>query len=188
MSYIVGKKIDKSLVEVVMRDVLLQQLQEAIVANKGGVVEDYSFYEMTAEDVERCRDGWSHTYVWENSNMVSIDFSSETSKPWVKVFTDKTSIVDDGVDTATITLEFWKANLSSIQTNINLTGRRFPIFTPSGIRFVRLNVVNGVARARFRCAKAGEYVFPSELKRHGTIRVFNQVSIEVDETSLLELF
>lgn len=191
MNWIVGRKSDHSIVEITTRSAgsyfTLQQVESIFPSKFGGVKEDYSFYEITEEESYKYVDGQSYQIIWNVDEISSIDFSLEESKPWAKLFTDKTAIKDDGIDSAFLTLEVWKSDLSEIDTSITLLDRRIPVITPRGLRYVRLNIINGTATANFKSTESGLYNFPSEPKRFGIMRIYNQIVIEVDQTSLLEI-
>lgn len=186
MAWLIGRKSNSEIVEFTKSDFwTLARLQTSIPANKGGVASDYSYYEMQAGDADKVADGWAYTPVWASGEIIGVDFTSETGKPWVKLSSTKSFIANDGVDSTVITLEVWKPNLSEIQTNVQRTAFRVSIVTPDGDRFVRINIVNGVGVATFKTTKAGTYIFPSDAKRYGTMRIFNQLKIEVDDLTLL---
>jgi hypothetical protein len=163
----------------------LAELQIRVPQRYGGVATDYSFYQLSANELDKITDGQSRTFIWSNGEITGIDFSNETSKPWVKLSATKTYIANDGVDSTVITLEVWKPNLSEIAANVQRNAFRVTIETPNGVRYVRINIINGVGTATFKTTVAGPYTFPSEAKRFGTMRIFNQLKIYVDELTLL---
>ena len=185
MSWIVGKKSDESEVEILIREPewTLAQLTAVIPVNHGGVSDDYSYYEMQGTDEVRLLDGWEHELVWTDNAITSVDFSAEENKRWLKFSIDKTEISDDGVETVEITLELWKADLSGIETNITASAS-LAILTPAGERWTKAGVVNGVKVKNFKTTKSGAWVFPSRAKRFGNFRVFNQVTLQVNETDI----
>ena len=185
MAWIVGKKADESKVEVLIKtpNFSLGELQTVIPKNYGGVAGDYSYYEMQGTDEVRVRDGWEYILTWSANEITAIDFSPEESKRWVKFSIDKTEISDDGVETVQITLELWKADLSSIETGIT-SSASLPVLTPTGEKWTKAGVVNGVKVKNFKTTRAGLWLFPSKAKRFGNFRVFNQVILQVNETDI----
>lgn len=163
----------------------LAKLQASIVANFGGAVSDYCFYELADSEFAKITDGWAYDLTWANGEITGVSFTNETNKPWVKLSSSKSSIANDGVDSCTITLEVWKPNLSGIATAVQRSNFRVTITTPDGDRFVRINIVNGVGVATFKTTKAGPYTFPADSKRYGTMRIFNQLKVDVDDLTLL---
>lgn len=186
MAWIVGRKTGQEFIEAFGSEHwTLSKLQSAIPNSKGGVVGDYSYFNISANDFFKINDGWDYTLEWTAGEITGVNFSNETAKPWVKLSSDKAFIANDGIETATITLEVWKPNLSEIQTNVQRTAFRVPITTPDGDRFVRINITNGIGIATFKTTKSGRYLFPNNPKRYGTMRIFNQLEIHVDELTLL---
>ena len=185
MAYVVGKKSDESIIEIHMPSPAwsLEQTQTIFVNKFGGVVGDYSFFEMDNTDVIQVQDQWEHTVVWTANEITDIDWTPETSKRWLKVSCDKTEIENDGVEVAVITLEAWKADLSGIDTNLNGT-ILMPIVTPFGARSVKVAVTNGVMVKNFKTDKSGSWNFPLVNDRFANVRVFNQVSLNVIESSV----
>ena len=186
MAWIIGRKSDESTVEVSIKqpDFTLEQLQTVIPVNYGGVAGDYSFYQMQGTDEERIKDGWEYDLTWTAGEITDIDFTPEESKRWLKVSATKTEIDDDGVETVDITLELWKADLSGIETAITASST-IPILTPSGERWSKASIVDGVKTKSFKTTKSGTWVFPSRAKRFRNVRVFNQVILDVIETDIL---
>lgn len=186
MAWIVGRKTGQVFIDAFGSDHwTLAKLQESIPSSKGGVVGDYSFCNISANEFEKIFDRWDYTVEWTAGEITGVNFANETAKPWVKLSSDKSFIANDGIDSAIITLEVWKPNLSEIQTNVQRTAFRVPIITPDGDRFVRINITNGVGIATFKTTKSGRYLFPNNPKRYGTMRIFNQLEIHVDELTLL---
>ena len=186
MAWLIGRKSNSEIVEFTKSEHwTLAKLQFAIPTNKGGVAGDYSYYEMQAVDADKVGDGWAYTPVWSSGEIIGVDFASETGKPWVKLSATKTFIANDGVDSTVITLEVWRPDLSQIMASVQRTAFRVSIVTPDGDRFVRINIVNGVGVATFKTTKAGAYTFPADAKRYGTMRIFNQLKIDVDDLTLL---
>lgn len=166
-------------------DFTLSELQEIFPAKYGGVLADYGFYELKPEENEKFLDGSSYQLLFENGNLIGIDFSPEESKPWAKVSIDKEYIKNDGVDSAIITLEIWKPDLSGIDTEFQMLDVRAPIKTPHSTRIVHFDIVNGVAQKTFKTSISGTFIFPAVSKRYNTMRIFNQVVIEVDDGNIL---
>lgn len=186
MPWLIGRKTDSQIVEFAGDSHwTLEKIQSSIVANNGGSIGDYSFYELTKTDCDKIRDRWTYSVNWASGEITGVDFSGETGKPWVKLYATKTFIANDGVDSTVITLEVWKPNLSGIADNIQRTAFRVTINTPDGDRFVRINIVNGIGVATFKTTKSGPYIFPADAKRYGTMRIFNQLKIDVDDLTLL---
>lgn len=192
MAWIIGRKpvapaTEGVFVEHLIRtpEFILSQMQIVFPAKYGGVAGDYSYYAVTDADSDKIVDGQTYTLIWTAGEITGVDFSTETAKPWVKLSSDKAFIANDGIESTIITLEVWKPNLSGIATSVQRTAFRVPIVTPNGTRYVRINIVNGVGTNTFKTSISGTYVFPSESKRYGTMRIFNQLKIEVDALDLL---
>jgi hypothetical protein len=192
MAWIVGRKpIAPSTTGIVVDtfrrspDVTLEKLRVIIPINNGGVADDYTYFQLSDADHDKLVDGWSYDLVWADGEIINITFSNETTKPWVKLSATKTYIANDGIESTVITLEVWKPNLSGIATTVQRNAFRVTIETPNGVRYVRINIINGVGTATFKTTVAGPYTFPSEAKRFGTMRIFNQLKIDVDELTLL---
>jgi len=166
-------------------DFTLDKLRLIIPANKGGVADDYSYFQINEADSRKIQDGWIYALTWANGEITGVDFSNETTKPWVKLSATKAYIANDGIESTVITLEVWKPNLSGIATMVQRNAFRVTIETPNGIRYVRINIVNGIGTATFKTTVAGPYTFPADAKRYGTMRIFNQLKIDVDELTLL---
>lgn len=191
-AWIIGRKSDKSVVEVSLKrpQFTLQELEFAIPNNYGGVAGDYSYFESTDEDVVRFRDGWERDLVWSGNEITDIDWSPEENKVWIKMYSDEVEIKNDGVDSVNLRLEVWKADLSGIATNINTTAD-VPIKTPDGNRWAKATVVNGVFEKSFKTTKPGEWVFPGLGKRFTSTsgqkaRIFNQVVLQVSEVGIFD--
>lgn len=192
MAWIIGRKpiapaTEGTIVDFFRRDpdFTLGKLQSIIPTNYGGVSGDYSYYYFTGDEYDKMIDGWAYTLIWLNGEITGVDLSNETTKPWVKLSATKSYIANDGIESTVITLEVWKPNLSGIATTVQRNQFRVTIETPNGIRFVRINIVNGIGTATFKTTVAGKYIFPADAKRYGTMRVFNQLIIDVDELTLL---
>lgn len=191
MAWIIGRKSDKSIIEITGKlyenDFSLEELKDNIPINKGGTYTDYSFFRMSKDESERYSNGDSYQIVWTDDELTGISYTIEDSKPWAKLFTDKSSIMDDGIDYATIRLEVWKPDLSELYSSLTMLDRRITIITPKGLRYVRLDIVNGIAEAKFRSTESGTYTFPAEPKRYLSMRIFNQIQVEVDMVSFFEM-
>lgn len=187
MAWIIGKKSDESIVEVNHKvpDFELIELQDAFVANRGGVVSDYSFLQITDTEISRIEDGETHSINWVANEIDNVDFTAEESKPWAKISSNEEYIDNDGIDSATLTLEIWKTDLSEIDTTFQFPGVRIPIATPEGPKMVRFDIVNGTASKSFKTTKSGKYTFPGVSKRYNSVRIFNQIEIEVDDIDIL---
>lgn len=172
MAWIIGKKSDDSLIEISIKlpDFSLEELETIIPGNYGGSASDYTFYQMDAVETERIKSGDEYDLEWDNHEITGIDFAAEDVKRWVKIYADKTEIDGDGSDTANITLEVWKADLSAIDTNVNVTGKSLPILTPDGERIVKINISGGVASRAFKTTKAGKWIFPGRGKGYENVR------------------
>jgi hypothetical protein len=182
MAWLICSKSPSRVLEVTLRDFTQEFLQ-----NKFGSDPNISYVSISDADANRYNDGSSYAIIWNNGNVVGLDFSEENSKLWIKPATNKINIKDDGIDSATITIEIWRANLTNLANSVNISGTPLPITTPDGTRIVRFNIVNSVATATFKTTKSGTYIFPSESLRYKNLRVFNQVTIEVEAQSLLEI-
>lgn len=188
MAWIIGRKSDLSLVEITNNSfATLQRLETVFPQKFGGVASDYSYLDIDEVTFARISNGDSYTLDWSGTDLTGVDFTTENTKLWVKLATDKTVVLGDNIDSATITLEVWNAGLTTIRGNVNVTGRRVPILTPDGLRYVRFNISSGVGTATFKTNKTGQYTFPAESKRFDNFRIFNQINIEVDDVTLLEL-
>ncbi len=190
--YITGKKSDESLVEVHLKkpEWELDKLKYAVVQNYGGSESDYSFFQASVNDEQKMRDGWEYDLVWSGGEITDIDWTPETNKVWIKMSATKTEINGDGIDSTDITLEVWKADLSGIANNVNVTAD-LPIKTPDGNRWVKATVTNGTLTKTFKTQKSGTWAFPGKRKRFESpsgqkARVFNIILIEVDETGVFD--
>lgn len=187
MAWIIGKKSDESILEISNKrpDFSLQELETIIPQNKGGVSSDYSFLQLSTEEIDKILDGQSYTIKWVSNDLESIDFTLEESKPWAKVSCDKEYILNDGVEEAALTVEIWKTDLSELDTSFQFPNVRIPIKTPNGSKIVRFDIVNGTAIKKFKTTVSGDYVFPGVSKRFNSVRIFNQIAIDVDDKDLL---
>lgn len=166
-------------------DCTISDLYYVIPINYGGTSADYSYFQISSDSSNKIQKGWQYSIMWGGGIISAVDFTNEISKPWVKLSSDKSFIANDGIDSTVITLEVWKPNLSGIATTIQRTDFRVTILTPDGEVYVRINIVNGVGIKTFKTTKPGPYIFPSNSDRYGTMRIFNQLRIDVDEVSLL---
>ena len=57
--------------------------------------------------------------------------------------------------------------------------------TPKGQKMVRFDIVNGVASKQFKTTESGTYTFPAVSKRYNSVRLDNQIQIEVDDLDIL---
>jgi hypothetical protein len=189
MAWIIGKKSDESVLQFSIKtpDFTLNELQQIIPNNYGGTSSDYSYLQITELEANRYSNGDVYNIIWTDNEITGIDFTPEDSKHWAKLFTSQPAIKDDGIDYAEIKLEVWKPDLSEIATYITMLDRRVPVITPKGLSYVRLDIVNGIARANFRSTESGTYIFPSEPKRYLSLRIYNQVTVEVDLVTLFEM-
>lgn len=187
MAWIIGKKSDESVIEISNKrpDFSLEDLQDIIPTNKGGVATDYSFYQLSQTEIDRLSDGSAHSINWVSNEIDSVDFALEDSKPWAKVSCDKEYILNDDTEIATITVEIWKTDLSEIDTSFNFPNVRIPIRTPNGNKIVRFDIVSGTATKSFKTSVSGEYKFPAVSKRYNSVRIFNQITLEVDDGDIL---
>jgi len=186
MAWIIGQKSDESVLEISMKlpDFTLTELETIVPAKLGGVAGDYSFFHMDATDEARIKDGWDYDIVWTTNEITDIDFSPEENKRWVKFTADKTEIDDDGVDSVEIIMEIWDKDLTGIETGISTTSS-VPILTPSGEKWTKASIVNGIRTKNFTTTKSGTWVFPSRSNRFKNVRVFNQIVLTVIETDIL---
>lgn len=171
-----GKKVSHALFD--------RGLNTLVPKNQGGVLSDYSFYQLSEEDKARESDGEEHVITWTDNEITGVDFSPEENKLWVKFTADKTEIDDDGVDSVQITLEIWEADQSGIKTNLTASSQ-IPILTPNGEKWSNASVIDGVKVKNFSTTKSGTWVFPSKAKRFKNVRVMNQIVLTVIETDIL---
>jgi len=190
MAWVIGLKSNNSIVEVTTKDrnndFTLNELETIIPAKFGGVKSDYTFYKLSNAQTNKLEDGEEYVIVWTGNLVTDINFNVEGNKRWIKIFTDKTSVKDNGTNKANITIELWDKNLIGVDTSYNDNNFRLPIVFDNRIIFVRFAVVAGVANVKFNPTVAGEYIIPVERKRFDNVRVFNRIKIEVDSVSLFE--
>jgi hypothetical protein len=166
-------------------DFTLAGLRTIYPARFGGTSADYTFYSLSASEIFSIMDGCDYTPLWTSAGISGIDFSSETTKPWVKLSATTNNIIDDGVDSSVISIQVWQPNLAGIMSGVNKTAFRFPVTTPDGIRYARINITNGVGSVTFKTTLPGQYIIPANNKRYNVFRIFNQLVIDVDDASLL---
>jgi len=189
MGYIIGKKSDESFVTETIKapEWIIANLHISIVANFGGVAADYSYYQMTQNEVDRFQNGDDYVLTWAAKEITALDFTTEDAKRHIKIYADKSEIDDDGIDTAQITIEVWKADKSAIDTAVTAT-KKLIISAPTGIIPVKVTVTNGTVTRPFKTTKAGTWIFPADSQRVGNLNVLgNQLEIEVIGDSMRNL-
>lgn len=186
MGWLTGRKTGQIKIETHLSrpDFTLAGLQNAIPINYGGAANDYSFYQMTAPEEVRTRNGDEFDYVWTGSDLTGMTFAPEDAKRIIKLFTDTDEIDGDGVDVANLTLQVWQTDNSAIDTAVNVTAKPIPIGTPDGERLARITIVNGLATKAFTSTKPGLWRFPGISKRYKNVRIENQIIIEVRDVSI----
>jgi len=146
------------------------------------VTADYSIAYFGNESVtaKRILNGDQYTVSWVNNEIDGVDFTSEDTKKLIKVSIDKTEINGDKVDTATLTVELWKADNSGIANTIT-ADVSFPVNCPTrrGVIYTPLSIVNGVGTIAINTDIYGKWIFPGENKRYKNFRIVNQVSLDV---------
>ena len=162
---------------------ILTSFRAALCTNYGIADSNLSVLVLADTDlkVSRVRDGAEFMLVWAAEEISDLDFGAEDAKRILKVTASKATIVADGVDTTTITVELWKADNSGIAAAVS-TSADMPIQTPDGVKKVRVNLVNGTASRVFKTTKAGTWAFPAVTKRFGQVRVGATVTVEAVET------
>jgi len=162
-------------------------LKTVIPHNYGGKADDYSFHKMTENEQDRVKNGDSYEFTWTDNELTGIDFALEDDKQYIKVYADKTEIDGDGIEEAQITFEIWKTDKTSIDTSVGST-IKIPVLTPigRGRKWIKVSIVNGTVTMPFKSIESGAWIFLSEFKRFGNLRVFgNRLEIEVIATDII---
>lgn len=188
MPWVIGKKSDESLIEISDKkpDFDLAELQSVIPTNYGGISTDYSYYSITNQEVRRIHDGDSYVLTWVSNEITDVDFTIEDNKYWLHVSADDTYIlnINNPSNSTDITFEMWDSDNTAIDTSVNTSGVRIPIGTPDGIRVIRVDFSSGQAVLEFYTSKSGEWTFPAIKQGYNTMKINNQVTVEVDDDDI----
>lgn len=160
--------------------IVLDEFRTALCKNHKLKDEELSILILNEEskDAQEALNGAEYNLIKDESgNVIGLDFTPETSKWILKVNATKLTILADGQDVTTITMEVWKPDDSGIATGINVS-RDVPIITPDGPRKVRVTFNKGTASRDFVTKKAGLWIIPNSRRITGAVRVGESVSIE----------
>lgn len=151
---------------------------EALSVNYGIAENEIVLYvHGNLEEGQDILEGAAYTLIWDGDEISGIDFTAETLKPIVKAYASETSILANGVDSTTITIEVWKADGSGIASNYNNTAI-VPVVTPSGTIKLRAQFVSGVASRVFKTTRPGTWIIPAPLKRYEGVRISSYAQID----------
>lgn len=139
---------------------------------------DLSVLEITDQaTIDRIQARDSFTLVFTGLDLTSLDFSPEESKLFVKISVDKNSIAADGSDTATISVEIWKADMSGIATGITASRLLDVLSSFYGSVKHAVQINSGVGSIPFSTTIPGTWKFPANPDRYDNFRVDGQVII-----------
>lgn len=127
--------------------------------------------------MDRIQDGSSFDLTFEESQLVSLDFSPEESKRYIKISTDKNRIAADGSDTAVVTIEVWKPDNSGIASGISVVRFIDVMSSFYGSIKYRIEIQSGVASIPFSTTVPGVWTFPANPRRYEDLRVNGQATI-----------
>ena len=137
-----------------------------IVDLYGGSVSDYTLYDIDDDSNDATRifhEGALYDLVWTGDGITGVDFSEYDSWKWLDITCDKTEIVGDGVDTATLTLTVYETDKVTVDTTYNQTiDLAVKESLPSSTENYTTQVifVSGVSTIIFVRLNAGVWVFP----------------------------
>ena len=152
---------------------------DALAANHGGAKADIDLFTIDEKDPAAIAlmSGASYTLARTAGRVTGIDLAAENAKRIVKASASKATLLADGADSVTITIEVWKANGSGIDKAVTASSD-IPILTPDGRKTVRASVVNGSVSRVFSTMKVGTWEIPLNLPRFGGVRVASVARFE----------
>lgn len=164
------------------------EFQAAAASRLGGVASDYVIVRSTNDAIkERVMRG--DEFALNNAN--AFDFSADNAKRFLLASTNKTEVLDDGVDFALITLTARNTNaqggIGAVASGVNAT-IRVTIEAPWGLVKVPVTFVNGVATKRLRRRAArdeGVWRIPANVP-NALYKVRPVGVVEVEIMSVLE--
>jgi len=130
---------------------------------------DFQCVEVSKEDENRIILGDLFELTWTDTNIQSLDFSKEDLLPKITISTDKTEIIDDGVDYCLIKM---------VSSPVIADGEyNVPVQAPNGVALIKFVFKNGKAQRKFFRKVAGTYVFPVTKRALTDVRFVNQITI-----------
>lgn len=185
MAWIVGRKADHSIVEVLNKkpEWSKAELKEVIPINYGGVQGDYSYYKLSEQELNRYDDRDDYTLTWVDDDITALDFGVEDNKRRIRFTSDKKKIKGDGVEAIVVTAEVWNAANTAIDTTYNGT---MIIDIDSGRRdgLAELVFTSGVATKTLKTTECGKWRIPLNRKH---VEDNDNESFKVDKDYTLKL-
>ena len=185
MAWIVGKKADLSTVEILNKtpEWTKAELKVVIPVNYGGVQGDYSYYQLSNNELKRVTDGDEYSTVWTSGDITSLSFTSEDSKRWVRFSSDVKKAMANGTDSIVLTAEIWLNDKSAIDTSYSGT-ILIDISIGRDIGILKLIFTSGVATKTLKSTNWGYWNIPSDPKQ---VLDESSVKIRVDKGYALSL-
>lgn len=184
MMYIASKISTATVLEIAVNSLALDgadrdRFLDALSANHGTAKADIDLFTLDEKDSRAVGvlSGASYALVRTAGLVTDIDLSQEAAKRIVKASASKATVLADGADSVTVTVEVWKADGSAIDTGVNASFN-VPIVHPDGPRTVRIPFVNGVASRSVTTTKAGTWEIPRASTRVENVRVSSVARFE----------
>jgi hypothetical protein len=157
---------------------------DAVVANHGGDVADYSLYgPLSPADEARASKADDFVLEWTGDAVTGLDFADEDGKRVVDFIPDKTVVDGDGVDVATVTVTLYEADGSTVASGVN-ANPIVPIQKGLEVVKTRIDFTAGVATIQVKGTEGKELRIPAVEKiENNNVRVR-----EIAKISILEVF
>jgi hypothetical protein len=185
MAWIIAKVSDHSVIEVSNKipDFTLGELQTVIPINYGGSSSDYSYYQLSVNEISRIKDKDEYTLTWVGNNITAISFAVEDAKKWLRLTADKIKAKANGNEKITVTAKVLLYDKSGVDTSYNGTIVA-TIHKAKKTGYIQFDFINGVCSKDVKTNDDGDWVIPVESKH---ITDESSVSIRVDPDYRLNL-
>jgi len=179
--YSIAEKATKKILESGFRSPFNEaDFKAAIVANYGGIPGDYVVYTLDENDsrAKRIKSGDEHSLTWtgagSSADIVDVDFTVEDSKRFIQFTSDKSAIMADGIDLATISAMVLKPDKSP---DNSFTGKLdIPCMSPVGKIKMRFAFSAGLATRAIQSETPGEWIIP--IGKINGMRADNEVKFD----------
>lgn len=180
MVYIIGRKADKKLLETtgIAGAVDIASYKAAIAKNHGGIADDYSILSLSENttEIERIKAGHEYKLVWVADTITGVSFADFDTKIRISFKTDKTEILADGKEIATVEAALVDSNNNPV--NDTVPDVYIPVQTSRDVCRKKVSIVNGKAKFDFMTTMAGTWKFPATGVTIQGYRVHNQITVE----------
>lgn len=158
----------------------LTAFRSALCTNHGLTDQDLSLYVIADTDpvMTRIKNGDEYSVVWDESEIVSLDFTPEDDKPYLQFSANKTYAQADGVESVLVSVKALTVDKSQVDTNIN--GREVIACTlPGGGGVMAFTFSDGRASKSITSTAPGTAKFGGRTRSTG-FRNDNEITVEFD--------